>query len=148
MKNKNQQKYKQLAEEWFLKGNHDIETAQLLFDKEGYNEVICFHIHQAIEKYLKGFLVYNGVRHKRIHDLEELIKACGDIDSNFLNFLDECSSITEYYFESRYPLGDIINYPLERVKESLDAAYNIIGLIDDKMKAGNEREKECKKLEI
>ena len=136
--NKEQQKRKQLAEEWFLKGNHDIETAQLLFDERGYNEVICFHIHQAIEKYLKGFLVYNGVRYKRIHDLEELVKACGDIDNDFLTYLDECSSITEYYFESRYPLGDIINYLLEDVKDSLDVAYKIIGLVNDKIKADNE----------
>jgi len=99
--------------------------------------VICFHIHQTIEKYLKGFLIYNGVGYKRIHDLEELAKACSDIDSEFLNYLDECSTITEYYFESRYPLGDIIDYPLEEVKESLDFAYKIIDFIDDKIKADN-----------
>lgn len=141
MKDKSRQKRKQLAEEWFVKGNHDIETAHLLFDERGYNEVICFHIHQAIEKYLKGFLVYNGVEYKRIHDLEELTKACSDIDSDFLNFLDECSSITEYYFESRYSLGGIINYPLEEVEDSLDVAYKIIDLVNDKVKV-NDEEKE------
>lgn len=138
MMDENKQKQKQLAEEWFLKGNHDIETAQLLFDERGYNEVICFHIHQAIEKYLKGFLVYNGVEYKRIHDLEELLKACSDIDADFLNFLDECLSITEYYFESRYPLGDIMDYSSEEVKDSLDEAYKIIDLIKDKIKADDE----------
>ncbi|ODS35974.1 MAG: hypothetical protein A7316_10480 [Candidatus Altiarchaeales archaeon WOR_SM1_86-2] len=90
MIDKNKHKQRQLAEEWFLKGNHDIETAQLLFDERGYNEVICFHIHQAVEKYLKGFLIYKGIRYKWIHDLEELAKACGDIDKEFLNYLDEC----------------------------------------------------------
>ncbi len=139
MKNKNQQKRKELAEEWFLKGDHDIETAQLLFDERGYSEVICFHIHQAVEKYLKGFLVYIGVKYKWIHDSEELVKACSDIDKSFLNFLGECSSITEYYFESRYPLGDIINYSLDEVKKSLDVAYDIIDLINDKINADDEK---------
>jgi len=138
VKDKDQQKRKQLANEWFLKGDHDIETAQLLFDERGYSEVICFHIHQAVEKYLKGFLVYNGVGYKRIHDLEELVKVCGDIDKDFLNFLEECSSITEYYFESRYPLGGIMDYPLEEVKDSLDVAYKIIDLVNDKIKADDE----------
>ena len=65
----------------------------------------------------------------------KLAKACGDIDNDFLNYLDECSAVTEYYFESRYPLGDIIEYPLEEIEESLDVAYKIIDLINDKTKA-------------
>ncbi len=45
------------SEEWFERGKRDIETARLLFEHKGYADVIAYHIHQAIEKYLKGFLV-------------------------------------------------------------------------------------------
>jgi len=57
----------EIAEEWFERGRHEIETAKLLFEKEGYPEVILFHIHQAMEKYLKGFLIQNGWKLKKIH---------------------------------------------------------------------------------
>jgi HEPN domain-containing protein len=49
------------ALEWFERGNHDIETAQLLYDEHGYTEIIAYHIQQAIEKYLKGYLVLKRI---------------------------------------------------------------------------------------
>ncbi|GIV15064.1 MAG: hypothetical protein KatS3mg022_0499 [Armatimonadota bacterium] len=45
---------KQQAMEWFVRGDHDIETAQLLYDQDGYTDSIAYHIQQAMEKYLKG----------------------------------------------------------------------------------------------
>ncbi|MCB7130102.1 MAG: HEPN domain-containing protein, partial [Candidatus Brocadiales bacterium] len=43
---------KDQAGAWFERGSHDIETAQLLLDRQGYTDIIAFHIHQAVEKYL------------------------------------------------------------------------------------------------
>ena len=45
--------FKKQAEEWFERGLHDIETAQLLYDERGYTDSIAYHIQQAIEKYLR-----------------------------------------------------------------------------------------------
>ncbi len=42
---------KQQALEWFERGDHDIETAQLLCDEQGHTDAIAYHIQQAIEKY-------------------------------------------------------------------------------------------------
>ncbi len=55
--NKNHQK---LAQEWFDKAEEDLGTAKLLLKEKTYPASICFHSHQAVEKYLKGFLVYCG----------------------------------------------------------------------------------------
>ena len=65
--------YAQQALEWFERGDHDVETAQLLYDQEGYTDTIAYHIQQAAEKYLKGYLVYKGHKPPRIHELDTLL---------------------------------------------------------------------------
>jgi len=37
---------KKQALEWFTRGDHEIETAQLLFDEKGYTDSIAYHIQQ------------------------------------------------------------------------------------------------------
>jgi len=45
----------QVVNEWFGRGKEDLEVAKILLAKEEYLDVAFFHIHQAVEKYLKGF---------------------------------------------------------------------------------------------
>jgi len=82
------EKQKEQAEEWFERGKHDIEMAQLLCDKRGYIDIITLHIQQALEKYMKGFLVYNGREYKRTHDLTLLLNMIGEFNKNLKEFSD------------------------------------------------------------
>ncbi|MBU2578697.1 HEPN domain-containing protein [Patescibacteria group bacterium] len=79
MKNRN---FKKLVWQWFEKGNHDIEDAGKLCKNGGHSDTICFHCHQAVEKYLKGYLIFNNVGPRKIHDLVILLEECHQI-SNF-----------------------------------------------------------------
>ena len=63
----------QVVKEWFERGKHDLEVANILLAEDEYSDVVLFHIHQAVEKYLKGFLIYKGWGLKKIHDIELLI---------------------------------------------------------------------------
>ena len=40
---------KKQAREWFERGRHDIDTAQLLYDERGHTDSIAYHIQQALE---------------------------------------------------------------------------------------------------
>lgn len=102
----------QLPAEWFTQGDTDIETAEILLAHNGPLTSIAFHLQQAIEKYLKGYLLANGWELRRIHDLEILLREVIDLDTEFTAFLPACQRITEYYIESRYPIG--IASPLQR----------------------------------
>lgn len=82
--------FRKQAEEWFERGCHDIETAQLLYDERGYTDSIAYHIQQAVEKYLKGYLVLHGKRPPRIHELDTLVKHIAVFDDSFNDFLDLC----------------------------------------------------------
>lgn len=64
---------KKRVKEWIERGAHDLEAAQLLLDRKAHADIVLFHIHQAVEKYLKGFLIHHGWELKKIHDLETLI---------------------------------------------------------------------------
>lgn len=44
---------KKTVKEWIERGNHDLEVAEILCSKKEYFDVVLFHIHQAVEKYLK-----------------------------------------------------------------------------------------------
>jgi HEPN domain-containing protein len=58
-----------IVKEWFERGKHDYETAKILFIKDVYYDVIMFLLEQAVEKYIKGYLIFNGWELKKIHDI-------------------------------------------------------------------------------
>ena len=72
---------KALAVEWFDKAEHDLlNVRNNLAAAEVPTDTVCFHCHQAAEKYLKGFLVWHAVPPDRTHDLEDLLQSCAGID--------------------------------------------------------------------
>ncbi len=92
-----------LPRDWFNKGDLEIRRTQILLENNDPDGA-AFHLQQAMEKYLKGYLIAKGWKLKRIHDLEDLLDYALDYDKEFENFRDLCQEVTEYYIEERYPL--------------------------------------------
>jgi len=118
--------FKKQAEEWFERGLHDIETAQLLYDERGYTDSIAYHIQQAIEKYLKGYLVMHGKKPPKIHELDTLLNHIAGFDDSFNGFLDLCEKASRYYIDDRYPPGPIVEYEYSEIKADLERAWELI----------------------
>lgn len=118
--------FKKQAIEWFERGRHDIETAQLLYDERGYTDSIAYHVQQAIEKYLKGYLVLQGKKPPKIHELDTLLNHIAVFDNSFLDFLDLCEKTSHYYIEDRYPPGPPVEYDFKEIKQDLDRAWELI----------------------
>jgi HEPN domain-containing protein len=117
---------KEVVKEWTERGKHDLEVAKILLAEEGYFDVVLFHVHQAVEKYLKGFLIDNGWDLKKIHDLELLVTEAMNFDAIFQKYLDLGRKLTAFYFEERYPPGPITSCSKEEIKEILVEAEEII----------------------
>ncbi|OHB95876.1 MAG: hypothetical protein A3I59_01855 [Planctomycetes bacterium RIFCSPLOWO2_02_FULL_50_16] len=120
---------KEQAGAWFERGTHDIETAQLLLDKQGYTDIIAFHIHQAVEKYLKGYLVFNGKRHHDTHELKLLVKAAAELDQGLSRHVGFCDRITRYYVQECYPSGPLIEYSYQELAQDLKEAWELTNRI-------------------
>ncbi len=51
-----------IIQEWVEKGEEDFEFAKInLEEGKPFFAQICFHFHQAAEKYLKAYIVANGL---------------------------------------------------------------------------------------
>jgi len=94
--------------------DHDYLATRLLY----YNrlpELALYHAQQALEKYLKAFLLSRKRRLKRtelIHDLEELRQKCA-LDDVFFedpDLADFCENLTVFNKGGRYPRAGIQSY--------------------------------------
>ena len=72
--------YKKQATEWFERGQHDLETTQLILNHSGHTDTAAYHVHQAVEKYLKGYLMLYGKKPPRIHELDTILNLIIDFD--------------------------------------------------------------------
>ena len=66
------------------------------------NDQICNHATQAVEKMLKGFIIQNGQKIEKTHNIAQLwIKANG-IDNSFDKIKVECHLLNNYTTSARY----------------------------------------------
>ena len=91
------------AREWFAKADTDLRSAALLAGISGPPETICFLAQQGAEKYLKGYLVWQGVVFRKVHDLLEIISACRGEDDAFEQLEVDCRTLNPYSVGVRYP---------------------------------------------
>ena len=118
------------VEEWLERARHEVETAQLLFEERGYPDAIAYHIQQAIEKYLKGFLVYQEKKPPRIHELEHLLNLAVKYNDDLRKYQDLCEKASVFYIEDRYPPGLLPEYPYEEIEEDLKRTWELANVIE------------------
>ena len=91
--------------EWISFADEDFDSAIILNDAyRKHNAIICYHCQQAVEKYLKAFLCYNGVIPPKIHVLEALCALCSEFDSSFNDIAKDCAYLSPFAVHARYPL--------------------------------------------
>ena len=85
------------------KADHDLEIVrrELNLSEELLTDVLCYHCQQAVEKYLKTFLISKMVKPPKTHDIITLVEECGKIDSDFES-LSDYAYMTAYASELRY----------------------------------------------
>ena len=115
----------QVVIEWFKKVDEDLEFAKSVLDVNQFFAQICFHFHQAAEKYLKAFIIAADLEFKKIHDLPVLLKLCAARQSELQKIMDDCKLLNRFYIDSRYPVHWPSNYKEEDALNAKKAAENI-----------------------
>lgn len=126
-----------IAKEWFAFSKRDLDTAIHLINTMNPKplEIICYHSQQSAEKVLKGYLILNETMPPRTHDLLLLCDMCSQRDNEFIDIADNCSLITMYGVQPRYPFEiDITDIDAEKATQ---IAGNIYSFVMQKVIAGS-----------
>jgi len=115
--------------EWFSKADKDIEEAKFLFDNNRTLEHVALFLHQTAEKYLKGFLIHKGWKLEKTHDLVKLIQTAINYDQSLQIYIPLMQSMSDYYIESRYPVGYLVKYTKNEIGKAIKDTYAFISFI-------------------
>lgn len=92
--------------DWLRIAEKDLIRVNKLLDQDD-PELAGFCLQQAVEKFLKAFLLLKGWKLRRIHNLDALLDDAMAFDNSFSQFRMICIRITSFYFLERYPSIDI-----------------------------------------
>lgn len=104
------------------KANSDLKVAlRELSNKDAELEIVCFHLQQFVEKYLKAYLFFMGGEPKKIHNIVFLLNECIAYNGVFEKFKDsKIIELNECGVDIRYDDTDEIEIEfIEEVKESV-----------------------------
>ncbi|MFH7904075.1 MAG: HEPN domain-containing protein [Candidatus Aenigmatarchaeota archaeon] len=119
--------------EWIEKADTDLRVAKKLFELEEAAWIIAFHSQQAVEKFLKAFLIKNNVKFRKTHDIKELLDLCIQIDKDFEKLKElGIEYLTEYATDIKYP--GFYEPSMEEAKEAIEIAEKVKEFVLNKLK--------------
>ncbi len=119
--------------EWYAIAERDLGACKaLLGDKDVFLPVAASLLQQAVEKYLKGYLISKGWPLRRIHQLDRLVADLTKFEPDFAEFMPACVKISAYYTEHRYTLHPASELTRSEVEESLKVASSLIARIQSR----------------
>ena len=93
-----------IIREWLDIARKDLERTDSLLEIED-TELAGFCLQQSVEKYLKAYLISNGWKLRRTHDLEALLDEAVVHEGEFAEYRLICQRISQLYIFYRYPNG-------------------------------------------
>jgi HEPN domain-containing protein len=126
-----------IVREWLSKADEDFNFAKINLEEDHkFYSQVCFHFHQAAEKYLKTYIAAYNLEFEKIHNLIALLKICGKKDASLLALMDQCELLSTAYIDTRYPVHWPTDYTAERALKSEDAARRIGSKIKELLEKG------------
>jgi HEPN domain-containing protein len=97
-----------------------------------FYEDLCYQAQQAIEKVLKGFLIYFGVEPEFTHNIEVLINELKKI-TDVPTYINETAELTNYAIVTRYP-GEYQEITKEMYEKAVKTAQECIEWVENTIK--------------
>jgi len=113
--------------QWLEKAEHDLMAARLILDHQPIIlDISCFHCQQAVEKYLKTFLILHKKDFPKTHNIDLLLKSCSTINDRFEEV--DVKNLEDFAVRGRYP-HDFLLPSLEETEELFKIALEIQDLV-------------------
>lgn len=121
----------EFIKQWLQKANEDLFVVDKLTEFEIIaTSSICFHCQQAVEKFLKAYLIANGIEIKKTHNIEFLLSECADFDTDFADI--DPKELSDFGVDVRYP-GDMYIPSKEETIEYKNLSLEISDLVKMKI---------------
>ena len=119
--------------EWLSRAKSSLAISKNKSDKNIFYEDLCFQAQQAVEKALKGFLIFYNVEPEKTHNLVLLIKKL----SKYIDIpkeITETAILADYAVQTRYP-GDYTPVEEDEYNNAVKIAEGCVSWIENKIKA-------------
>jgi HEPN domain-containing protein len=123
-------------QKWLFRANEDINVLNKLYtsDPKSFASTICFHAQQAVEKFLKAFLIFNDIDFPKTHDLDFLLSESIKIDKTGFQDIN-LKSLTDFGVSVRYP-DDFFIPDQKETKDYRDVAIKVKTIVEGKINLG------------
>lgn len=85
-------------------------------------------LQEASERFLKAYLLSQGWKLRKIHDLGALVAEAVNLDPRFTAFEDFADSLTDQFWAQHYPGGDLdeVGHDYPALRQSLGEMAQLI----------------------
>ena len=125
-------------EYWTKMAERDYNRVTLLLDNDD-PEGAAFHLQQATEKLFKAYLIRQGWRLQRTHDLTTLLNEAVKYDPSMEEYRAICKLVNRYYIATRYPPSEDMEEPPPMEDADIHASLADITPLIERLRAGSAR---------
>jgi len=93
--------------DWYRLARDRLKAADAVHAHEGATYAGVELLHEAVERYLKGYLISRGWALRRTHDLSDLLSAAASYDPAFADYGPLADNLTDQFWAQHYPGGDL-----------------------------------------
>jgi HEPN domain-containing protein len=119
---------KAASREWADKAEADYAAALVLrrSRKKYSRDIVCFHLQQCVEKYLKARLTEAGIAFTKTHDLERLLDLVLPAEPLWAGLRPAMVRLTDYAVEVRYPGRTVSTAEAKRLLRTATSARDLV----------------------
>jgi HEPN domain-containing protein len=116
---------------WLDRAKSSLIISKTRTDENVFYEDLCFQAQQAVEKALKGLLIFYNVNPDRTHNLVSLIKELSKY-TELPEEVNEAVILNDYAVQTRYP-GDYTPIEEEEYSNAIAIAEKCLKWVESKL---------------
>ena len=117
---------------WIDRAKSILKISKTKREEDIFYEDLCFQAQQAVEKALKGLLIFYHVEPEKTHNLVTLIKVLSKY-TDVPGEINETAILNDYAVQARYP-GDYTPISEDEYRDAVIMAEECVKWVDKKIK--------------